>query len=386
MKAPVHLLLVAGARPNFMKIAPVIHTLRTQPAPFTEEAMSYSLVHTGQHYDDAMSDRFFAELDIPPPDISLDVGSATHAEQTARIMSRFEAACDREQPRWVVVFGDVNSTMACALVAAKKGIRIAHVEAGLRSFDRSMPEEINRRVTDVLADLLLTPSPDADENLKREGVEAHKIVRVGNIMIDSLVRNLKRARGNGTRARFNLRNGEFVYVTLHRPGNVDNRDSLALIMRDLERLSTRVPVLFPLHPRTRKMLDTFSIRPSARTRLRLVDPVGYHESLWLSEHARLVITDSGGLQEETTFFRTPCLTLRPNTERPITIVQGSNRLTRPAHLMGDIEDILSRPRRFGEVPELWDGRTAGRIVAAIRAATEPGVFGMQTQAPEQHVA
>lgn len=255
--------------------------------------------------------------------------------------------------------------MACTLVAAKLGIRVAHVEAGLRSFDRTMPEEVNRLVTDALADLLLTPSEDADENLRREGVPERKIRRVGNIMIDTLVANLDKARGRRTWERFGLEPGRYVYVTLHRPSNVDDRETLAGIVTDLRKLSAEFPVVFPVHPRTRKNMASFGLAVAADERLHVTDPVGYHDSLCLAENARFVLTDSGGLQEETTFFRTPCLTLRPNTERPVTITVGSNRLTSPESLWADIEKVLEMPERFGRVPELWDGRTAERVLETL---------------------
>ena len=316
-----------------------------------------------------MSEVFFRELGIRPPDINLGVGSGSHAVQTANIMIGFEPVCERERPDWVVVVGDVNSTAACALVCAKLGIRIAHIEAGLRSFDRTMPEEINRLVTDALADLYLTPSEDANANLLREGVSPEKIKLVGNIMIDSLLDNLPKAHEGGILPGLKVEPGRFVYVTLHRPANVDSRPILATIMAGLERLSRRLPVVFPIHPRTRRMLTEFGLMPPPDDRFLLLDPIGYHGSLCLTESARLVLTDSGGLQEEATFFRTPCLTLRPNTERPITITMGSNRLTRLDRLMEDVEQVFSGPERLGRVPPLWDGRTAGRILDCLIAGS-----------------
>lgn len=364
-------IIVAGARPNFMKIQPFLKSIEDHNhSRKTKDArINTLLVHTGQHYDPNMSDVFFRELGIRQPDTNLGVGSGSHAVQTANIMIAFEAICERERPDWVVVVGDVNSTMACAIVCAKMGIRVAHIEAGLRSFDRTMPEEINRVVTDALGDLLLTPSQDADENLLREGVSRDKIRRVGNIMIDSLVDNLPKARASSILSQLRIEPGRLVYVTLHRPSNVDDRVSLSKIMADLEDLSHKLPVVFPIHPRTRKMLAEFGIAPYGQNKLFLLEPLGYHASLCLTENARLVLTDSGGLQEETTFFRTPCLTLRANTERPITITMGSNRLTRLERLMGDIEDALSGPERKGVVPPLWDGRTAGRILDCLLTAS-----------------
>ncbi len=362
--------VVAGARPNFMKIQPFLAAVEARNGlgrPGEPGIVPY-LVHTGQHYDNDMSGIFFRELGIKPPDINLEVGSASHAEQTARIMLAFEKVCLDERPDWVVVVGDVNSTMACTLVCSKLGIRVAHIEAGLRSGDRTMPEEINRLVTDVLADLLFTPSEDADRNLLREGVPQEKVRRVGNIMIDSLVANLPRARESRIMSGLGIEPGRFAYVTLHRPGNVDERGSLENILSCLARLAETLPVVFPIHPRTKKMAAGFGLTPPNGSGLKFTGPVGYHDSLCLAENARLVLTDSGGLQEETTFFRTPCLTLRPNTERPVTISMGSNRLTRIDTLFGDIERTLAGPEKFGGVPPLWDGRTAERIVEQLVSA------------------
>jgi UDP-N-acetylglucosamine 2-epimerase (non-hydrolysing) len=364
-------IVVAGARPNFMKVGPFMrriaaHNMAVGPDGPRIDAL---LVHTGQHYDRNMSEVFFGELGIRPPDINLGVGSGTHAGQTAAVMTGFESVCLGEKPDWVVVVGDVNSTMACTLVCSKMGIRVAHVEAGLRSFDRTMPEEINRLVTDALADLLLTPSADADEHLLREGVAPEKIKLVGNIMIDSLIDNLPKARSSCTLKSLGLESGRFIYVTLHRPGNVDSRDSLATIVAGLEAVADRLPVVFPVHPRTRKMMAEFRLMPRSDSRLILQEPMGYHASLCLTENARGVLTDSGGLQEEATFFRTPCLTLRPNTERPITVTMGSNRLTRLDRLAADIDDMLAGPERKGQVPPLWDGRTSERALEELIKAT-----------------
>lgn len=358
---PINLILIAGAHPNFMKIAPIIKAIWNRKEQ-RNYPIEYKVVHTGQHYDIEMSDIFFRELAMPSPDINLEVGSASHAVQTANIMIRFEQVCLTEKPDWVVVVGDVNSTMACTLVAAKMGIKVAHVEAGLRSFDRSMPEEINRIVTDSLADLLFTPSSDANENLKNEGVAKSKIKLVGNIMIDTLVANLEKARRRQPHKNLGLKGKEFAYVTLHRPSNVDDKKVLTTIMEHLNRLASQIPVVFPVHPRTKKMLATYGIACGNNNHLKLMDPIGYHDSICLAEHARLVLTDSGGLQEETTFFRTPCLTLRPNTERPVTITQGSNKLTSPGCLWNDIEYLLNGPSQKGSIPALWDGKTAERIL------------------------
>jgi UDP-N-acetylglucosamine 2-epimerase (non-hydrolysing) len=361
------LLLVAGARPNFMKIAPLLRAIEGHNLEMVngERPITSRLVHTGQHYDAQMSDIFFKELQIPRPDVCLEVGSGSHAVQTARVMERFEPVCLETKPDWVVVVGDVNSTMACALVASKLGIKTAHVEAGLRSFDRTMPEEINRIVTDAIADLLLTPSADANENLKREGVPDSKIRLVGNVMIDALMANLDAARQSGILDRLGLKEKEFAYVTLHRPSNVDDRSSLSAIVGELRRLAEIMPVVFPVHPRTRRMLSEFNISCNGVEQFYVMDPIGSHDSACLTEKARLVLTDSGGLQEESTFFRTPCLTLRPNTERPVTVSTGSNRLTSLERLRSDILATVNGPKQLGQVPALWDGKAGRRIIEAI---------------------
>jgi UDP-N-acetylglucosamine 2-epimerase (non-hydrolysing) len=361
------ILIIAGARPNFMKIAPIIKAITAYNSRCrdSEARLDFSLVHTGQHYDQKMSDIFFEELGIPAPDINLGVGSGSHAVQTANVMTKFEPVCLEQKPDWVVVVGDVNSTMACTLVCSKLGIKVAHVEAGLRSFDRTMPEEINRIVTDSLADLLLTPSSDADENLKREGIPGSKIRLVGNVMIDALAANLQQARNSGILKKLGLQKKAFAYVTLHRPSNVDDPENLNSIMSGLNHLAAQLPVVFPMHPRTQKMLAQFGISPAANGTMKILEPVGYHDSICLTESARLVLTDSGGLQEESTYFRTPCLTLRPNTERPVTITMGSNRLTQPDRLSSDIQKILNGKPELGQVPPLWDGKAAERIVQAL---------------------
>lgn len=357
------LILVAGARPNFMKIAPLIKAVRSHNTKKNNTPkIDALLVHTGQHYDSYMSDIFFKDLGIPEPDINLGVGSGSHAEQTARIMLAFEPVCLKEKPDWVVVVGDVNSTLACSVVASKLGIKVAHVEAGLRSYDRSMPEEINRLVTDALADLLFTPSVDANINLKKEGIPAKNIKLVGNIMIDALLSRLPEAEKSRLPRRLHLTPREFIYVTLHRPSNVDRPEILSVIMRKLGKISKRIRVIFPVHPRTRKMLGEINFRDESYSQLMLIEPVGYTDSLWLAKYARLVLTDSGGLQEETTYFKTPCLTLRPNTERPITIKLGTNKLTKLDNLESDIEEILSGKIKRGKIPKHWDGRTADRII------------------------
>jgi UDP-N-acetylglucosamine 2-epimerase (non-hydrolysing) len=359
------ILSVVGARPNFMKAAPVVRALRQHPARFTSV-----LVHTGQHYDANMSDVFFTQLDIPAPDVNLAVASGSHAVQTAEVMTRFEPVVLAERPDWVVVYGDVNSTVACALVCAKLGIRVAHVEAGLRSFDRTMPEEINRLVTDQLADRLYTPSPEARDNLLREGIADEKIRFVGNVMIDSLIRMLDRADPAPVLNALppHVARAGYVLVTLHRPGNVDDPATLAPILDQLQALSADRPVLFPVHPRTRARLREL---PRSYPGLTLLDPVGYLEFLGLTRAAALVVTDSGGVQEETTYLGIPCLTVRPNTERPVTITEGTNRLVVPGR-----DDIAAAARVAlaggGErgarpVPALWDGRAAERIVGDLGA-------------------
>jgi len=368
---PLKILIVAGARPNFIKVAPLIKAAQAynRTAANGSAKLDWRLIHTGQHYDTKMSNVFFQDLDIPAPNVNLDVGSSSHATQTANIMNRFEPICHSEKPDWVIVVGDVNSTMACAIVAAKLAIRVAHVEAGLRSYDRTMPEEINRVVTDALADLLFTPSGDANENLLREGIPEKKIRLVGNIMIDALIKNLGKSRQCNMPKTLGLHGTKFLYVTLHRPSNVDDPQTLAKIMSELNRVSSQLPVVFPLHPRTKARLVKSAIPVFASNRFRLLEPIGYHESLCLTEQARLVITDSGGLQEEATYFRTPCLTLRPNTERPITIRLGSNRLTDLEHLHSDIDSALLGNRKIGRIPELWDGKSADRIISTLLACS-----------------
>ena len=366
---PLKLLIVAGARPNFMKIAPLIRAIRVHNNRVrVGRRVGYYLVHTGQHYDKKMSEIFFTELGIPAPHINLGVGSGTHAEQTARTMAEFEPVCLRKKPDWVIVVGDVNSTMACTLVSAKLGYRVAHIEAGLRSFDRTMPEEINRLVTDALADLLLTPSSDANENLAREGISPSKIHLVGNIMIDTLRANLKSIRRTRLADQLKLEPKRFAYVTLHRPANVDDPKSLTLIFRELADLAHHLPVVFPIHPRTHKLLDRRHIPRNREPNLKLLEPIGYHDSLWLTKNALFVLTDSGGLQEESTYLGTPCLTLRPNTERPITIKVGTNKLTRHETLSGDIDEIMHGHHPSGKIPKYWDGHTAERILKILLKA------------------
>src|SRR5262245_7375844 len=310
---------VVGARPNFMKMAPIIAALGRH-----RHEVEQLLVHTGQHYDHAMSGSFFHDLGMPTPDINLDAGSGSHAEQTARVMLAFEPVLAGIDPDWVVVVGDVNSTLACALVASKMGIKVAHVEAGLRSFDRTMPEEINRVLTDRISDLLLTPSPDADENLRREGIRPQSIVRVGNVMIDTLYQQLERAKSSMILGTLDLEPCGFAVVTLHRPANVDDPGTLRNLFSALEEIARQLTIVFPAHPRTQARMQEFGI--ASPEGVKVIDPLGYHDFLKLWSNSRMVLTDSGGLQEETTVLGIPCLTLRENTERPITLQQGTNHL------------------------------------------------------------
>ncbi len=356
------ILLVVGARPNFMKMAPLYFEI------VKAERLTPRIVHTGQHYDYVMSQAFFEDLELPQPDYFLGAGSGSHAEQTARIMVGFEKVVLAEKPDLVVVFGDVNSTVACSLTAKKLLVPVAHVEAGLRSFDETMPEEINRRVTDAISDLLFTPSTDGDENLIREGVPRHKIHRVGNIMIDSLIRilgKINQDHQNRIVRQFDVEKGEYVLVTLHRPSNVDERSGLEQILKYLSQLSAQIPVIFPIHPRTRKNIEALGIDAVSAGGLRIMEPVRYREFITLQKNARFVLTDSGGIQEETTYLGLPCLTLRPNTERPITITEGTNELVDMCNIEEHSAQILSGRWKQGRVPPLWDGRTAERIAKIV---------------------
>jgi len=362
MKRILH---VVGARPNFMKMAPILNEMAKKPGEFEQ-----MLVHTGQHYDANMSQVFFDELGLPRPDVNLEVGSASHAAQTAQIMQRFEPVLLDWRPDWVIVPGDVNSTMACTLVASKLGFRVAHVEAGLRSFDRAMPEEINRVVTDQLADLLFTPSRDGDENLQREGIPAERIAFVGNVMIDTLVRLLPIAEERWPGLRNLLGLDRFMLVTLHRPSNVDSLETLSEIVQALKEISQQIPVVFPVHPRTRRRFAAEGLALEAG-HLLLIEPLGYLDFLALETHAGLVLTDSGGVQEETTYLGVPCLTARPNTERPVTLTQGTNLLVKSTRddLLRAFEKELGKapgPLDDGpQRPEFWDGKSAKRIVQKL---------------------
>lgn len=346
---------VVGARPNFMKVAPVLRAL----APHNN--VQQILVHTGQHYDVNMSEVFFMELEIPAPDVNLEVGSGPHGKQTAETMTRFEALVQKNRPDLVLVYGDVNSTVAAALVCAKLGIKVGHVEAGLRSFDRRMPEEINRLVTDQLSDLLFTPSKDGNENLEREGIASNKVHLVGNVMIDTLVRLLPKAK---LPAGF-LAPERFVLVTLHRPSNVDDPERLREVISALNSISMEIPVIFPVHPRTRQRLSDLSINVSDN--VQLLEPCPYLQFLALQQRATAVVTDSGGIQEETTHLGVPCLTVRENTERPITVSLGTNTLVGndTESLKRELSKILQGNLKAHRIPPLWDGHAAERIAEII---------------------
>jgi len=363
------ILCVVGARPNFMKIAPVMAAMKKS------QSFDLHLVHTGQHYDAAMNHQYFEALDIPRPDTNLEVGSASHAVQTAEIMRRFEPVLDQERPAAVLVVGDVNSTLACTLVAAKKGVPVVHVEAGLRSYDRTMPEEINRVLTDQISDLLFTTERGARDNLLREGVEASRIHFVGNVMIDTLHHNLKQAvpplqilqlAGKGD---FLNGRAEYAVLTLHRPSNVDDAAILKNLLLAVREISLQVPVIFPMHPRTRAMIEQFSLTsvldvPS----ILALPPIGYLEMLGLMKDAHLVLTDSGGIQEETTALGVPCITLRNNTERPITVDEGTNTVVGqdPKRILAAFDDIIRQGGKAGRIPELWDGQASLRIATVMR--------------------
>lgn len=359
-----NILLIAGARPNFMKIAPIVRAFSRRDGLFR-----YQLVHTGQHYDRDMSDVFFEELEIPKPDHYLEVGSGSHAEQTAKIMTRFEAVCLQEQPDLVLVVGDVNSTLACSLVAKKLQVQVAHVEAGLRSGDLSMPEEINRIVTDALSDLLFVTEPSGVENLLASGRPRDAIFLVGHVMIDNLLHQVAKleklppnALSSGT---LKTQLGRYGVVTLHRPSNVDNADTLRKLLHALGTVAKDLPLIFPMHPRTRAQLKTHGLELPPR--ITDLGPQSYQDFLNLFKDAKLVLTDSGGLQEETTALGVPCLTLRENTERPITVDQGTNLIvgTSPERIIAEADKILRDQGKAGRRPDLWDGRAAERIVDAL---------------------
>ncbi|MCZ6817618.1 MAG: UDP-N-acetylglucosamine 2-epimerase (non-hydrolyzing) [Planctomycetota bacterium] len=355
----IRITCVCGARPNFMKIAPLV-------AAFRETGRIESqIVHTGQHYDPAMNKVFFENLRIPEPDVNLEVGSGSHAAQTAEIMRRFEPILMERRPDWVVVVGDVNSTIACALVASKLNIRVAHVEAGLRSFDRSMPEEINRLLTDAISDLLLVSEQSGIENLRREGVTENKIRFVGNVMIDTLMQHRTRAGQSSILETHGLSPKQYAVVTLHRPSNVDTPETLASILDAFEVISKDMPIIFPMHPRTVKNIAAMGLdaRVESLTGLKTPEPLGYLDFLKLMDNSCVVLTDSGGIQEETTILGVPCLTLRENTERPVTITHGTNRLcgSSAQAILAAFAEIKSGGVQTDRTPELWDGRAAERI-------------------------
>jgi len=360
-----------------MKVAPVHRAIAAYPQ------IRQILVHTGQHYDLNMSDIFFQQLGLPAPDINLEVGSGSHAVQTAQIMMRLEETVLKEKPDLVLVYGDVNSTVAAALVCAKLGIRVGHVEAGLRSFDRTMPEEINRLMTDQIADMLFTPSQDGDQNLLREGVPAAKIHFVGNVMIDTLVRLLPEAGRLWARLSSDLRLEDQGYglVTLHRPSNVDDPAMLTQIMTTLADVSHELPIVFPIHPRTRERIASYNIKIRGNGNLQLTDPIGYLDFLCLQQRAKIVITDSGGIQEETTYLNVPCLTVRENTERPVTVELGTNILVGQdmGRLRREVASILDGDAKKGDVPPLWDGQAGERIAALLAKA-----FGSELNDNQRH--
>ena len=359
--------LVAAARPNFMKVAPLYHALKS------ESWSDPVIVHTGQHYDLNMSDVFFQDLGLPAPHIHLGVGKGTHAEQTGQVMMAYEKILFEVRPDLVVVVGDVNSTVACTLSAVKLGVPVAHLEAGLRSFDRNMPEEINRLVTDALADILWTPSADGDTNLMREGIPAEKIQLVGNIMIDSLEMVREKIEREETLKNLHLSRRKYAVVTLHRPSNVDAPEMLKKLSETLVDVSSMVPLVFPVHPRTRKNIAKAGLSDYlAKTRnLLLLEPLSYRRFMNLVFNCRLAITDSGGIQEETTYLGIPCLTLRSNTERPITLTRGTNQLCEIEELVSKVKSVLSMPEKTLPKIELWDGRTAARVVQSIQKYFRP---------------
>jgi UDP-N-acetylglucosamine 2-epimerase (non-hydrolysing) len=384
--------MVAGARPNFMKIAPLIRAIHAHNG-LNEDYIQPLLVHTGQHYDVNMSDAFFSDLRLPEPDVHLGVGSGGHGEQTGKVLIQFEKVLLKEQPDLVIVVGDVNSTLACTLAAAKLHIPVAHVEAGLRSFDRKMPEEINRLVTDALSDYLFTPSPDGDENLLKEGIPREKIFLVGDIMVDSLLFNLENAKKTDILERLSLKSNKesplptsvmpYALLTLHRPSNVDNQTSFDRIIQGLLEVASKIPILFPIHPRTKKQVKLFGIESAfefhaspdlspedyyeditLKKKIHCFEPLRYLDFLNLMAHAKIVLTDSGGIQEETTVLDIPCITLRDTTERPITLTEGTNVLVHddPQKIVSEATKVLEGKARQGKCPSIWDGHTAERIV------------------------
>jgi UDP-N-acetylglucosamine 2-epimerase (non-hydrolysing) len=358
--------LIAAARPNFMKVAPLYHAL------VRSNWCTVKIVHTGQHYDANMSDAFFRDLRLPEPAHHLEVGSGSHAEQTGRTMIAYEAVCLRERPDAVIVVGDVNATAACAMVGTKLWIPVIHLEAGLRSRDRSMPEEINRLVTDAIADLLWTPSPDGDENLRAEGVPAHKIDRIGNIMIDSFEMLRGSVEASDARRRLGLEGQRYGVVTLHRPSNVDQREKLTELVEVLTAVAAELRIVFAVHPRTRKRLGDFGLLGAieGNPRITATEPLSYIEFMNLVSGCTIAITDSGGVQEESTYLGIPCATLRENTERPVTVSEGSNRLVKPTTLLASVREVLQGKWPKGRRPEGWDGHAAERAVTSLRRFLE----------------
>jgi len=363
--------LIVGARPNFMKIAPLYREFKKYPNQFTVR-----LIHTGQHYDERMSKVFFTELNMPEPDVYLGVGSGSHGVQTARIMESYESVLLEDKPDWIVVAGDVNSTLACALDAVKLHIKVAHLEAGLRSLDRSMPEEINRLATDAISDLLLTPSLDGNMHLQNEGVSEEKIKFVGNIMIDSLVEQKCKAESSDILKQLNqkhqadIQRENYCLITLHRPSNVDTPEGLKVILDAFETISEKLKLIFPIHPRTLKNIEIFGFQAQIKRMKNLIftEPIGYYDFMHLQMNAKFILTDSGGIQEETTYFGIPCLTLRENTERPITITEGTNQLVelKTYEIVKKAFEIINGKTKQGRIPEFWDGKTAERVVRLFR--------------------
>jgi len=354
---------VVGARPNFMKVAPIFSAINIK-RQLSNLEIEHLVCHTGQHYDERMSKVFFEELELPQPDFYLGVGSGSHTEQTANVMLEFEKVLISEKPDLVIVVGDVNSTIACSLTAVKLGIKVAHVEAGLRSFDRSMPEEINRILTDAISDYLFVTEKSGIDNLNQEGVEKNKIHFVGHVMIDSLINFLPKAESSQILKRYGLSNKNYILVTMHRPSNVDNKENLKELISLLSKLAKKQTIIFPVHPRTRKNLEKFNIRIDKIENLVITDPIGYLDFIWLIKNASLILTDSGGIQEESTYLGVQCVTLRRSTERPITVDEGTN------HLVGDdfgmaekkVINILNGDTKEGKIPDLWDGKASERIV------------------------
>ncbi|MBL7994812.1 UDP-N-acetylglucosamine 2-epimerase (non-hydrolyzing) [bacterium] len=354
---------VVGARPNFMKVAPILRELKKF------SAHQSVLVHTGQHYDARMSDIFFSDLQIPEPDVFLNVGSGSHAKQTADVMSRFEEVMQKEKPDLVIVVGDVNSTLACSVTASKMNTKVAHVEAGLRSFDKTMPEEINRIVTDAISDYLFTTEKSGTDHLLKEGKKPEQIYFTGNVMIDSLVFSKERMSKSTVLSQWQLIPQQYMVVTLHRPSNVDNHDSIEKILRILDVIQQKIPVVFPIHPRSLKMIEKFGYQSKIESmgKLKLTDPIGYIDFLRLMSQAKAVVSDSGGLQEESTYLGIPCLTMRENTERPVTIEVGTNTLVGldEEKIHACIDQIMNGTYKTGAVPQLWDGKAAERIVSIL---------------------